>query len=271
MPLRHEGDMRPTDYRIFLRQEYERRLARNPRLSMRGFAKHLGLTPSRMSDILMGKQGISRTAAQEVARRLGLPEKESEWWVALVESQHARSRVARELASEKLKSFEKNPQMRLSLEVFRAVSDWYHFALVELTRVPGFRSDLNWISKRLKISKIEAKEAVGRLLQVGLLLEENNVWRAAEGFVFSGGEIPSEAVREYHKQILSRASLALSDCDFDERDFSAMNFTISREHLPEAKKKIRAFRRKFVKYFEDLGGGDQVHCLSVQLFPVDQK
>ncbi|MGZ3710379.1 MAG: hypothetical protein ACXVBE_01430 [Bdellovibrionota bacterium] len=53
--------MNPTitqDYREKIRQAMESRAARNPRYSMRSFAKDLGISPSRLSEVLKGRYGL---------------------------------------------------------------------------------------------------------------------------------------------------------------------------------------------------------------------
>ncbi len=57
--------------RSFLRLEFERRLKRNPRYSLRAFARQIGLQPARLSYVLSGKHGLSRDAAALIASRLG--------------------------------------------------------------------------------------------------------------------------------------------------------------------------------------------------------
>ena len=54
----------------------------------------------------------------------------------------------------------------LSLDLFRCISDWHHYAILELTFVEGFDSDPKWLASQLGISNAEALYAVDRLLQV---------------------------------------------------------------------------------------------------------
>ena len=76
-------------YRSILKDELLRRIRQNPRYSLRAFARDLRLSPSRLSEVLSGKQGLSRQAAKAITERLGWRGSEAERFIDLVESQHA--------------------------------------------------------------------------------------------------------------------------------------------------------------------------------------
>jgi plasmid maintenance system antidote protein VapI len=59
-------------YKEFLRIELEKRIAKNPRYSMRAFSKALGIDPGAMSRLLSNKQGITLQTAAKICRNLNL-------------------------------------------------------------------------------------------------------------------------------------------------------------------------------------------------------
>ena len=59
------------DLRTKLEQEFQRRLARNPRYSMRGFARSLALHHTTVARLLNGSRIASPTLLRDVGRRLG--------------------------------------------------------------------------------------------------------------------------------------------------------------------------------------------------------
>src|SRR5690606_12528133 len=145
------------------------RLGRNPRYSLRAFARDLGLGPTRLSEILSGKQGLSSLSAQKIAQKMGLSREESEIFVLQVESQHGRSALSREMAKEKLKKIALIPDRSLNPDLFHIIAEWYHLAILELTRLKGFQSNSNWIAERLNLSVMEVDLALKRLLSLNLL------------------------------------------------------------------------------------------------------
>lgn len=90
------------DYRIILRSELAERCKHNPNYSLRAFARDLGIAPSRVSEILSGKQGLSRKAALSIAERLGLSTEEAEAFADLVDCRHCRTLDGRERARRRL-------------------------------------------------------------------------------------------------------------------------------------------------------------------------
>jgi uncharacterized protein (TIGR02147 family) len=157
-----------TDFRNILLGELETRCTHRPRYSLRAFARDLQMSPSRLSGVLTGKFGLSREAAELIAKRLGYSKDETTRFCDLVEARHARGKVKRDLARERIsktKGFYKN----VGLDGFKLISDWYHFAIMELSLVEGFKSDAKWIAKRLGISIHEVTAAIERLKRLDLV------------------------------------------------------------------------------------------------------
>lgn len=258
-----------TDYRQVLKSQFALRKERNPRYSLRAFARDLGLPQTRLSDILRGKYGISAVMAASIAARFGFTQKETEVFVLMVESRHARSRLGRETARAKLSELGRANDQRVSVDQFKVLSNWFHFAILELTRLDGFENSPRWIARRLGISIAEADGALKRLVSSGLLRAEAGKLVPSGGFVATPTDIASEAVKAYHEQILKKAQAAVRVQSVAERDLSCMNLLLSSDQIPEAKEMIRRFRRSFVDHFEGKGARDKLYALSLQLFRLD--
>ena len=264
-----------TDYRRILKRELESRVQQNVRYSLRAFARDLALPPSRLSEVLNGKQGLSRERAQGIATTLGLSDSESEVFCDLVESQHARGRVNRELAKVRLeKNLINSAYHTLQLDSFQAVSDWYHFALIQLISLPEFKNSPAWISKALGITVTEARSAMERLVRLKLVeVKRGKVTRAQE-FVAVNEMTPSSAIRKFHRQVLERAMLALDNQPLEERSFSTIFVPVDKKRVTEAKRWIKNFRRRFCRKLDAGAANNAIYCLSVQFFnltPSQQK
>lgn len=257
-------------YQRVLRSELEKRCAKNPRYSLRAFARDLELSASHLSGILGGRYGLSREGAVSISRRIGLAAGETEIFVQSVESQHARSRVLRQVASEKLKALRKKSHSttKLELDHFQMISDWYHFAILELTYLKSFRPTFDWIAKALDIHPLLAKKAVERLVRLKLLKVDGETWRPSDEETETGFETPSAAIKNFHSQVLERAGQALQVQPLEMRDFRTTIFAIRKDRLAEAKKQIEQLHREFCIEVSEGGsiGKDDVYCLSTQLF-----
>ena len=256
-----------TQYQDFLLDEFRSRRSRNPHYSLRAYARDLGMPASKLSQNLRGLCGISVAKAETIALRLQMREDEKQLFLTLVESQHARSRVARQQAVVALAQIRDENILELSLEKFSAVRDWYHMAILEMTDLRGFRSDLKWIAGKLFLPIDVVKEAVARLEALGLMKLENGEWKQTHRDLELPGGVPSRTIREHHKQILSKAIVAVDAVAADKREFSSHTFTVNRQDLPELKSAVRDFQRRISK-LSQTADKDAVYVLAVQLFPI---
>jgi uncharacterized protein (TIGR02147 family) len=258
-------------YRTLLQREYALRKRRNASYSLRAFARDLGLPAPKLSQALRGIRGFSAERANAIAEKLRLSSSERELFVSLVEREHARSKIAKRKADELVQAFmEEQGFGELDLERFKIISDWYHFAILELTEVKGFRAEPQWIAKRLSISIAEVELAIQRLLDFGLLTEKDQSLVQTQIDLATPSGIPSRELREHHSQILQKADRALEDVSIHERDFSAVTLAISQEDLPEARAMLKEFRRRFTQRMQANPNKDRVYCVALQFFPLDQ-
>jgi len=261
-----------TDFREVLRAELETRVARNASYSLRAFARDLGLSTSHLSEVFKGRYGFSRPTSLGIATRLGYSPNERELVCDLVESRHARSQVKRELAQARIKGRKSlSPESRLSLDRFHSIADWYHYALLELTYLSNFESHPAWIARYLGISENAAREAIARLTRLGLLHELNGSLRAVDEFNDTESDVPSQALRKFHGQILEKAASAIHLQSVEERELNAMVLAFSRTRMAEAKSFIREFQKEFVARFGDGSDRDEVYVLSSSFFSLKGK
>jgi len=267
-----QPDVSNSDYKTILKEELASRCRQNPRYSLRAFARDLKLSPTRLSEILSGKQGLSRPAAEKVAKALGYGATESIRFCDLVESVHARSRQGREEARVRLKQHTPPPAgYQLQLDAFKAIADWYHFGILEMTSLKEFKSDPKWIGKRLGISEFEVQLALDRLSRLGLIARKRDkiVVTHPEGDVFS--EVPSESVRKFHEQIMEKAKEALFVKPVEELKFQSDILAIDKRRIAEAKQAINDFKHRFCKRMGESESKDGLYCLAVQFFELGDR
>jgi uncharacterized protein (TIGR02147 family) len=255
-----------SDYRDTLRRTLVERCQRNPRYSLRAFARDLALDPARLSDVLNGKKGISRAVALQLASRLGMSTGETELLCDQVDSLHARSRAVREAAVLRVAERRKaRPREKsLTLDTFHVVADWHHFAILQLLKLPRCRSHPEWMARALGIRPVQVTEALERLERLELVEREGDRFKVTQDYVSSPDGVPSEAVRKFHEQVLKKALEALYTQPVEERDFLTTLFPVSSEDLPTIRTRIRAFHRALCDEFADHPGVDRVYSLSMQ-------
>lgn len=256
------------DYRAILKKELNARCEQNPRYSLRAFARDLNLAPSRLSEILNKKQGLSLNAAEKIASTLGYKGEEKDFFCDSVASLHSRSPNEKRLAQIRLlkRKSETSQYYQMKLDTFKIISDWYHIGILELIKLDTFKSDPIWIAKQLKITPIQAELAIERLIRVKLLKKENGTLQLIQNTGWIKGDIPSDSIKKFHRQILQKANNAIMTQTIDERELSANVMCIAKSEIPEAKKEIRKFQHRFCNTLQENSNKDSLYCLAIYFF-----
>lgn len=259
-----------SDYREILKNEFKKRVKLNASYSLRAFARDIGINPARLSHVLNGTYGLSVKAGINISEKLNFSEKQKEFFCNLIEAKHARSAEARLSAKDKLKKSSSN-YSEIQLDEFKVISEWYHFPIVELTLTKNFQNSISWIAHQIGISEIETKEAIERLIKVGLLVRENNTLIPSSRFYVNQSSIPNESIKKYHKQVLEKAIFAIDDQSTQIRDFGATTIAISPDDIPYVQKKLKEFRTVLDKELSSRPNRNFVYVLSTQFFCIQSE
>ncbi|MEC9283740.1 MAG: TIGR02147 family protein [Bdellovibrionota bacterium] len=258
-------------YRDILMDELRRRKALNESYSLRAFAKYLELSASRLSQILNEKEGLSYGKAQELVKKLKLSDKEEQIFCLSVGALHSRKHAEKEAFSHRLGEIKKSNEKyeQIGLEYFQVISDWYHFAILELTRLDDFHNDEEWIANRLGIKKEEVKLAIARMKNLKLLEEKDGKLIDNFQYLVTPQDTPSVALKKFNSQLMKKAMLALFEQDVDQREIASTILTIDREELPAIKKLIRDFRKSLERNLKSKRK-NAVYCLNTQFFDLTE-
>ncbi len=247
----------------WLHKEYCDRKKLNGMYSMRAFARALKLSPGLLSDILSRKRTLSPLIGQRIATRLEYSMERRQEFL------HRIQKVKIEKINRSLPTFQDQSFVSISEDSFEVVSDWYHNGILSLMETQTFRNDLKWIAARLGISTIEARDAIGRLIRVGLALEQNGLLMGSPKTTTTHN-ISSEAIRKSHRQHMNLAAASLDTVDVSERDITSISMAADVSKIPLAKEMIKKFRRDLANELE-VGTCSEVYCLNIQLFPLTKK
>lgn len=254
-------------YITFLNEELAKRTQANSRFSMRAFARQLKLAPGEFSEILRGKRPLTLKTALKIARGLNLSPAEAQKLIYLAQYEKSRSLGHEDVLKETSTPRRQDESTQLTADMFHVVSDWYCFAILNLADTRHFRWNTSWIAKRLGISRPEVSVALSRLERVGLIERSlSGQYKIIKDFVFSPCGIPSEAIRHYHRQILSKADQALDFQGIDERDITGAGFAMDPHDLPALKKELSVFLRTLSGKYSRAKRKTEVYQLELALF-----
>ena len=110
------------------------------------------------------------------------------------------------------------------------------------------------MAKRLGISTTEVDVAIDKLTRVGLLKKEKGKYVTTQDYVVSPDGVPSEAIRNYHREMLGRAMQALELQSAQERQNVGMGFAINPKDLPRLKDEINNFVDELIERYSKKKG-----------------
>lgn len=243
----------------YLSYELDARIRSNPRYSLRAFAKQLGLSPGELSEILRGKRSLSLKAGQKVARAMEMSPAEFRQLLALAAAQ-SEARALKGDAMAVLASplkVEWRKAYNLDEDRFRLLGDWWCFSILNLSECVGFTWDADYISSRLGISAFDARQAMERLERLQLVeMTPAGGIKVSHDFIEHVTEIPSTAIRRYHRSLLEKAIASLDEQSMSERDITGIGMAIDPRDLPAIKSEIAEFQdRLMAKYARTVGTG----------------
>lgn len=256
------------NYQGFLQDLFASKVAER-NLSLRGFARIAGMSHSYLSRVMSSQKSLSIGAASKISQILDLsPEEEAHLMRLVAQDQlPENSRSGQQLRARIMKS-KSSAKSLISQDSFRAVAEWHHFAILALINTKGFRGTGAWIGERLGIPHEIAKESLLRLLDLGFIIKEKNQYRVLnDGDIATPHDVPSQAVRENHRQHMHLAGSALKTQPVELIEFQNASIPILKSDIAKAKKRLRLFMDQFIRDIEK-NPGEEVYQINLQFYPL---
>ncbi len=252
---------KPKDFKLFLQEEFERRCHKNSSYSLRAFAVFLGLHHAALSLIIRGKRPLSKKMIIRIGRKLSLGPSEI--------SNYLTTNNFKELLP--LTDMTSENSIQLSIDTFKALSEWKHDAILELTRLSEFKGDFNWISQTLDIPVNEVQIAVERLTRLGfLIVDETGKWLDVSGDThIASNEFTYNAMNKLQKAHIDKSLEALDNLDNSIRSHSSITLAMSLDDIEEARRIIRKFRLELISFLQRKEQRSNTVCVfQCSLFPI---
>lgn len=230
---------------------------KNSQYSLRSLAKSVKISPAQLSSIINKRKKLSPTLAIQLIQKLNLTEQES---IELLSDVHPEMRavLSRKMDVHILRD-----------DQFQMISDWIHYAILSLSYFKNNKASIQWISKKLNISKERVEPAFKRLERLGLISIIDHKLVQISKPVSTTTDIPSTAIKAHHRQNLKMAEKKIDEVEVALREFSSITFPIHIKNLPKAKQMINDFK---MKLYNEIKSDDptDVYTMSIQLFPLTQ-
>lgn len=240
--------------------KYEALKKRNPQYSRRAFSRKIGLSAGATSELMNGQRKVSVKIAQKLCISLGLDPQERAELLDLFSEKNKRNAALEDVSLN-------SDYLQLSADQFHVISDWYHFAILTLMRSTGFKNNIDWISKRLKITSKNVKGALDRMKRLKIISQDQYGQLSRQKARYrTSDDIANQSVSQAHVQYLNKALEAI-DLPVELRDFTSLMMSIRPDQLPRAKEMIRQFQDNLSAELE-VKPQTEVFQLCIQLFPL---
>lgn len=264
-----------SDYRAYLRDFYAAAKANTTAFSYRYFARKAGFaSPNFLKLVIDGERNLSADSVERFTAALGLDAGEATFFADLVALTQADNEPERVEAFERVaasRTFRDARRLDTAYDAY--FSNWYIPVIREMTARDTFVEDPAWIGAQLlpQIPATQVAAALAVLDALGLVVRDaTGRLRPADPTLTTGHELPrrSQAVANYHRQMLNRAIASIDLVPRERRDISALTVVVAPEQVAEMKRRVHAFRERMLDFAVRQGSDGAVYQLNVQLFPL---
>lgn len=260
-----------TDYRAYLRDWAEQRRAAQAHVSMRFIAMRIGTDAGTVVKILQGQLHLSPRLLPGVVELCKFPEREAEYFQAMVDFGKASTPADIRRTFERLASLKDVRALTLQESQYAFYQKWYHSAIRALVGVKPFDGDYKTLVASLlpPIRVAQAKESIELLERLSLIVRDGaGRLVLAEPLITTGEKWHGAAVREFQRQTIDLAAASLDRDPVALREHSTITLTLRRKDLAFLKTRAAEFRQDLLKIAEAANDEDAVFQVNIQIFPM---
>jgi uncharacterized protein (TIGR02147 family) len=271
---------RYSDFRQALKDHYAFHKQHTRGYSFRSFSKAAGFSsPNFIKLVMMGEKNLTEESAGRLAKGMGLEGAEAEYFVDLVRFGQAKDLDAKSMAMERMEKARRKQSIGGLEDADAAyLREWYLPVLREMTALPDFEEDADWIAGRMTfpVPLKDVREGLAFLEAQGFLKRDDDGRLQRKDRVLSSGDLSSKpvlaaAAREYHVQMAELAKQAVFAWPKEARSVSNTTLSLSRKGYELALTRIEAMRSELLDLAARETGATELHQLSVVLFPLTRQ
>jgi uncharacterized protein (TIGR02147 family) len=254
----------PTEY---IKLEFHLRKNRRPHYSMRAFARDLSFSPSSLTDFMKGRVGMSDNRILQLSNRLDWSKDRTLHFSHLIKAKFEKDAAKRQTSQMQVKIKLKDKSSYFDLNEFKVISDWYNLVIIEICHLED-NITIEKLVDALGITSQQVKTAIKNLKQLEIIQETDHGLKPLRSTHQFGDEAPSDAIKNFHSQILQLAQRMVFERNYENRESHSLVFTISSEKIHEMNKEIRKSLYDIVNKFSVESNLNAVQIVSLQSFPI---
>lgn len=264
-----------NDYRLFLKDYFEREKKRSKAFSMRYFARRAGFSSHSFCGFLIrGERNLSLDAAERVAAAMSLKGKSAEFFKLLVRFNQAKTSAEKEQLFKEVNLLRRNTTFyKLNQNQYTYFEEWYFPVIREIAAFADWKEDYAVLGKLCEpqVSAAEARSAVASLVEMKLLKRNGDGTFSQTSRAVTGENLPMHLAKSARRRYIEMAIDASEKMKPCERNISAATIGLSEEKFREASEMIDAVRERIVAMAAEDQKADKIFQLNFQLFPLSRR
>jgi uncharacterized protein (TIGR02147 family) len=261
---------------VFLLDWFAFLKTRDRTFSLKALADQAQVAPSLLSMVLSNQRHLSEKVVSRLLPLLDLGPSEQVYFESLAKlgsQPKGETRIRALDQMSRLAAYQKHhPE---EAEFLEYASHWYHLAIREMARMPGFRADPVWIQERLKtkVPLRNLKEALSFLFKKGYLTEEKSgAVRVSKDMISVQGHAYWAALTKFHRQMFGLATESIENTEASERNIMGFTVALNPRRFEAAQKILDQAIADIEKLEKSADGeNDSVYQFQLAAFPLTRR
>lgn len=262
------------DYRLFLRDAFEAKKAKDRKTSFRSFAKEAGYSsPNFLQLVIAGNRKLAPANLPGTIRALGLNKQESEFFANMVGFEQAEGFEEKNFHYQKMLRSRRYAESKpIEKGQYAYLEHWYNPVVREMLSHKEFNGEPAWIARRIQpaLTVAQVEKSIDLLCRLDMVRkdESSGKWLQAEPVLSTPAEVESLAVANYHRSVLNLASDSIESFPSTERDLRAVTLGVPKSAYPQIKRKMEDLWREILALSRSGGLVEEVYQVNMQVFPL---
>lgn len=267
-----------NDYRKFLQAYYDYKKKRYYGFSYRSFNQAIEVTsPGLFLDLIHGRQNMTERLYRKFSKAMKMNRQESDFFWLMVLLTHSKekgdSKVRKDFLA-RMSLLKPSDAKALTGDQEHYLSVWHHMVVREALAVLDLDANIREMAAFLspEVTPEQIAQSLALLKELGLIKRNRaGFWKPESPAVTAqGSAIPPSSIHQSQKNLLDLSKRALDVFSKEERNISALVFSISSEGLQKVNQAVHNFRRQVMEIIKADERPAQVCGLSTAVFPLTQ-
>jgi len=264
------------DYRIFLKDSFQKRKGDDPDFTHRKLAALGGIAnPGFFNEVVKGRRDLTEEAADKFCLAFGWKESESEYFKLLVSHNQSRDPEEKDEILRKM-SFRRGRSSfaRTHSGAIRYYQDSSYALVRAALRVLDFRGEYERLARFLvpPMPVPLVKRCLRDLCEWGLVKQEMDGRYTVTSAFLEPGPNMEEALKRMHREWIQQAAVTLDAFPKADRHISSALITLSEKGYRDLMRRVEAFRADLLEVVKkDSKKPERIVQMNIQIFPKNER